>query len=286
MRKEQEQDNTSGQTPVPDRAFTHGGVFHADDVFSAALLKYLNPQIRIVRGMQVPKEEGWLVFDIGGGAFDHHQADRRYRKDGTPYAAFGLLWEAFGTRILCREDAEKFDREFVRKLDESDNTGTPHEIAAVIHDFNPTWEENMEEQDGIFSELVDMAVRILDRRFCHLRADRAAYEQVRAQIQKQPGKILCLEHALPWKEAVAGTDVLYVIYPSLRGGYSIQAAPVRPGSMELKKPFPKSWRGKRREELTAVTGIQTISFCHQSGFLCAADTKEDAEKTARLAAML
>jgi len=32
---------------LPDLAFTHGGRFHADDVFSAALLKMLHPDIRI-----------------------------------------------------------------------------------------------------------------------------------------------------------------------------------------------------------------------------------------------
>lgn len=31
-------------------AFTHSGKFHADDVFSAALLLYLNPEITITRG--------------------------------------------------------------------------------------------------------------------------------------------------------------------------------------------------------------------------------------------
>ena len=274
------------QRIIPDRAFTHGGVFHADDVFSAALLRCLNPQIQIERGMRVPEDYPGLVFDIGGGRFDHHQADARCREDGTPYAAFGLLWEAFGERILCGEDAKKFDREFVRRLDESDNTGVPHEIAAMIHDFNPTWQESVEEQERMFSEAVDLAVKILKRRFCHMRANWEAYEQVRAQLREQPGQILYLEHALPWKEAVAGTEVLYVIYPSLRGGYSIQAAPVSAGSIELKKPFPEEWRGKKREELSALTGIQTFGFCHQSGFLCAADTKEDAEKVAGAAVRL
>lgn len=33
-------------------AFTHSGKFHADDVFSAALLLYLNPEIQIIRGNQ------------------------------------------------------------------------------------------------------------------------------------------------------------------------------------------------------------------------------------------
>ena len=30
-----------------DKAFTHGGIFHADDVFSAALLRMMNPDIFI-----------------------------------------------------------------------------------------------------------------------------------------------------------------------------------------------------------------------------------------------
>ena len=35
------------------KAFTHGGKFHSDDVFSAALLLYLNPEIQISRGNRV-----------------------------------------------------------------------------------------------------------------------------------------------------------------------------------------------------------------------------------------
>ena len=35
-------------------AFTHSGKFHADDVFSAALLLHFNPQLTIQRGNRVP----------------------------------------------------------------------------------------------------------------------------------------------------------------------------------------------------------------------------------------
>ena len=55
------------------RAFTHGGKFHADDVFSAALLFYINPKITILRGNRVPDDFDGIVFDIGRGAYDHHQ---------------------------------------------------------------------------------------------------------------------------------------------------------------------------------------------------------------------
>ena len=51
-------------------AFTHGGKFHADDVFSAALLLYLNPEIQIERGNQVPENYEGIVFDVGRGAYE------------------------------------------------------------------------------------------------------------------------------------------------------------------------------------------------------------------------
>ena len=46
-------------------AFTHGGKFHADDVFSSALLLYINPEISITRGNSVPDDFTGIVFDIG-----------------------------------------------------------------------------------------------------------------------------------------------------------------------------------------------------------------------------
>ena len=33
---------------VPDHGFTHGAKFHADDLFSTALLRLLNPSIELV----------------------------------------------------------------------------------------------------------------------------------------------------------------------------------------------------------------------------------------------
>lgn len=103
--------------------FTHGGVFHADDVFATALLKILNPDIKILRGFSVPEGFMGIVYDIGGGKYDHHQRGSRVRENGIPYAAFGLLWERFGQELLCEDDAEQFDESFVQPIDRSDNTG-------------------------------------------------------------------------------------------------------------------------------------------------------------------
>ena len=55
-------------------AFTHGGKFHADDVFSAALLLHFNPQLTIQRGNRVPEDFAGIVFDIGRGEYDRKTA--------------------------------------------------------------------------------------------------------------------------------------------------------------------------------------------------------------------
>ena len=94
-------------------AFTHSGKFHADDVFSSALLLYLNPEIRLTRGNKVPEDFDGIVFDIGRGRYDHHQKDSSIRENGIPYAAFGLLWEELGAEILGEDLAQKFDESFV-----------------------------------------------------------------------------------------------------------------------------------------------------------------------------
>ena len=145
-------------------AFTHGGKFHADDVFSAALLRYFNPDITIERGNRVPEDYKGIVFDIGRGRYDHHQRDSRIRENGVPYAAFGLLWEGLGAEILGEELALKFDEDFVQPLDLNDNTGEKNELATLIGQFNPVWDDHRGSDEGFF-QAVQVAGMILKNKF-------------------------------------------------------------------------------------------------------------------------
>ncbi len=261
--------------------FTHGGIFHADDVFATALLRILDPEIKIARGPVVPDGQKGIVYDIGGGSFDHHQKDRRIRENGVPYAAFGLLWERFGEEILCREDAERFDREFVQQIDQADNTGGPNLLSLTIADRNLTWQEDPMMAEHAFEEAVGYAKEILGCRFRQIRAARSAYEIVCEKAENCEDGILYLEYAMPWKGALKGRDILYVIYPSMRGGYNIQAVPTDEDEMKPKIPFPEKWRGMSQKELQRLTGIGSLIFCHMAGFLGVTGTLEDAYQVAR-----
>lgn len=265
-------------------AFTHGGIFHADDVFATALLKILNPNIQVTRGNQIPEDFKGIVYDIGGGEFDHHQKEKRIRKNGVPYAAFGLLWEKYGEEILGKEAAEKFDTDFIQPLDQSDNTGESNILAQIISDKNTTWKETEKDITVEFEKAVEFAKEILENRFRQILAKQEAYEIVRQEALRCKTQILYLEKSMPWKEAVKGLDILYVIYKSQRGGYCVQAVPLEENKGKLlKKPFPSIWCGAAEEELQKITGISTFRFCHAGGFLSAADTLEDAVTIAELA---
>ena len=49
---------------IPAKGFTHGGKFHADDVFSTALLQILRPDIQVTRGFVVPDDFDGIVYAV------------------------------------------------------------------------------------------------------------------------------------------------------------------------------------------------------------------------------
>lgn len=273
------------------KAFTHSGKFHADDVFSSALLLYLNPQITITRGNRVPEGYDGIVFDIGRGRYDHHQRDSRVRENGVPYAAFGLLWEELGGEILGGTLAQRFDEEFVQPLDNNDNTGEKNELASLIGNFNPVWDET-EAADGLteeerarglsvgFLRAVQVAGMVLENKFARYRADARADEkidQVLAMQETQGGdaRILVLPEFVPCQKRLKETDTAFVIFPSNRGGYCIQPQK-KPDSMNYKCSFPKRWLWLENEELQEATGLASAGFCHKGGFLMTVGDEADA----------
>ena len=237
------------------KAFTHSGKFHADDVFSSALLLYLNPQITITRGNQVPEGYDGIVFDIGRGQYDHHQRDSRVRENGVPYAAFGLLWEELGGEILGGTLAQRFDEEFVQPLDKNDNTGEKNELASLIGNFNPVWDET-EAADGVteeerdrglsvgFLRAVQVAGMVLENKFARYRADARADE-----------KIDCHAGDTGWGCAYSGAAGICSVSEEAEGdGYSVCYFPVESwrilypateetGFHELQMQFSKAMAG-------------------------------------------
>ncbi len=268
---------------IPNKAFTHAGRFHADDVFSAALLKILNPNIVIKRGFKVPSNYDGIVFDIGDGEFDHHAKNSPVRENKVPYAAFGLLWKKYGEELLPKEQAQRVDYHFIQPLDLDDNTGSGNQLAQLISAYNPAWDSD-EDIEDCFNRAVKTATELLSLKIEGLQAINRAENYVNEALKNMKNGIVVLEKYAPWKQQlIPDSKAEFVIYPSQRGGFCAQAVPVSFSSNALKISFPAEWAGMQEHELKAISNLETLRFCHVGRFLVTTQTKEDAVEACILA---
>ncbi len=260
---------------IPKHALTHAGTFHADDVFSAALLKIVRPDVEISRAYTVPPDFDGLVFDVGFGAFDHHQKKAPVRPNGVPYAAFGLLWRALGAGLIGEKEAQRFDESFVQPIDLDDNTGCGNQLSVVIAAYNPWWDGG-ESPDECFARAVALAKDMLERKLETIRSVQRAAREVTTALEGMQRRIVRLKRFAPWKQQLIPSKARFVVYPSPRGGWAAQTVPAAFGSPAPKTPFPEEWAGADAADLPAISGIETLRFCHTGRFIISTGTEEDA----------
>lgn len=279
---------TNMKTFTYKRGITHAGVFHADDVFSAALLRMMYPAISFERVQKVPADvpEDTIVFDIGFGKYDHHQKDAKVRDNGIKYAAFGLLWQDFGKFFVSEENVSVFDANFVQSIDATDNGGEMNAMYQAVASFNPNWDDNFQDMDDAFYDAVDFAEDILHREILRMKSVDQANDAVRKaylsseklssdpEDNASPGDIVVLKNYMPWQNVLCPLNTKFVIFPSARGGYSSQAVPYIAGGRDLKVPFPEEWAGAPRETLQAV--VPGMTFCHPGRFLISTEDLDSA----------
>ncbi|HEY1037179.1 MAG TPA: MYG1 family protein [Candidatus Paceibacterota bacterium] len=300
-------------TPKPQKVTvaTHGANYHADDLFAVAALslyfKKKNIAWRLLRTLdQAVLDKADYVMDIGSvhderkNRFDHHQeGGAGVRDSGIPYAAFGLVWKKFGKAVAGSEEvAEYVDGRLIAPLDASDNgvdTFEPifEKVSPVtIEDYigdECILEKNKpkEEQDfdASFKRLIPFAERVIllhiEKGVSRMKADRAIKK---AYNKSEDKRIVVSETFYPF-DFEEYPEVLFYVYKDLRGNWSAKTIKKSPGSYESRFSFPKEWWGKRDEELSAASGVSGAIFCHNSGFLAVAETKNGALELARKALM-
>lgn len=285
----------------------HSGTFHADDVFSIAVLKALYPAATVVRTRDEASIEVadfavdvGSVFDPSAGRFDHHQPEFvRMRDDGSAYASAGLVWETHGVEYILKQlgggvhngdhivAAKKaIDEQFVRYLDRID-CGQEVECpglfgtTALVDQFNPTTAETAVARsqgpehvarllDARFADAVTWMAALLPRLVQQALAQETALDVLRQAPTVEDGKVLVLDQpGLDWTEFVCNKlpNVLYVAYPTNSGVYHVQCARVNPKTFDARKDLPSEWAGLRDAELAQVTGVPDAVFCHKGRFV-------------------
>lgn len=255
---------------------THPATFHADDVFATALLQIVDPDFPVRRGTPDQAGPTTLVFDQGNTEFDHHGTNTPRRKNGVPYSSFGLLWSKLGSKLVHPHDANLIDEQLVQPIDTVDDEGGFNMVSTMIVDIQAAYDT----PDEAFPHAVEFAKGILQRRINNLNKTREGAKLVTKEIKRQnKPSVLVLDKWIPgWWRATSRSSVAYCVFPSERGGWAAQAVSDNNGRTIC--PFPAEWRGKFDEDLQKVSEVTDSTFCHKSGFIAVAKSKEGATELA------
>jgi uncharacterized UPF0160 family protein len=284
------------------RIGTHDGKFHADEVMATAILKEIfiteltrTRNKKILDGLDI-------IYDVNGGELDHHGIDKVLREDGIPFSSCGLVWNKFGRDVLRFKDEalneqeidEVFnfiDRSLLEGIDALDNgiwIDKPEiplmNISSIISGFNPLWNEENNENEH-FNKAVEFATSILNNKInFKISVLKAKEKVVKAYETRQIPEVVVFDTYCPYIEALKEVDkseeILFVIFKS-KNKYMLQT--VRGKDKEDRKKLPKTWLGKRDEELAEVTGVSDAVFCHTGRFIAAAASLEGTKKLAQIA---
>lgn len=288
---------------------THNVKFHTDDVFAVAtlLIKYPGSEVARTRDEELIKTAD-IVVDVGGvydpekNLFDHHQpGGAGVRESGVPYASFGLVWKKFGEELCgSKEVAERIDFRIIQTIDAGDVgmdlfTSSipqlhPYSIIGLTDLFRPTWQEG-EDYDGSFRRAVSWAQGVLERIIKIEKDNKIAQEIIVKAYNNSINKnLIIVDSEIPLgREIVNGVlsnypePIYAVLFRKDHQSWQLLAINKDSSTYTCRKYLPESWRSKSGEELEKATGVPGSIFCHSSGFMCVAKTKEGALELAQIA---
>lgn len=293
---------------------THSGSFHADDVFSASVMRRLAPHATLTRtrdpDVLIPavQDPHVVVFDVGDAYdpamnnFDHHQRSFDVsRESGLPLASIGLIWMRYGesyVESVLRElglfestthiarIVERVTQRVILALDAADcgqlsGGGVWRKDEAVeLHTID------LSSLVGLYHPTPDASPQAYDAAF--ERAMVVAQTVLSSSTQRahayfaaadsveaaDDGGPLLIFDTFCPWYAHAKDHHLFVVSPS-KSGKGWMVETVQ-DDFVARCPLPKAWAGHRDEALQEVSGIGDAIFCHRAQFIGAAQSKEGA----------
>jgi uncharacterized UPF0160 family protein len=289
----------------------HCGSFHADDVFAvAALSLWLDQQgerYKIIRTRDKDTiDVADYVIDVGleydhdRQRYDHHQTEGAGRhSNGIPYASFGLIWKHYGFEISGNncDVWSDINVSLVQPIDAGDNGVdvcllNDYGVKPIIVQNILHWLTCDKDNDRAFKQAFAWARKILKNVLSEkVRAHRAIAAIIKEFEHSDDTALLVLEgdysRQLIWQALMPkeeAKNLLYAVYSSGDdSSWNVVAMRSRLDSFDSRKPLPEEWRGLDEKDFQRVSGVADAIFCHRSGFLAAARSREGAVTLAKRA---
>ena len=296
---------------------THNGTFHEDELVAIAILFLLkgSDKVWVVR----TRDEKILnkcdiCVDVGGGTFDHHMSGfNLQRSNGIKYASAGLVWNVFGKELIksfqsqyfsgyeinLRSVFETFDREVISIVDCVDN-GIPYDgvnLFSFVPAYRPLWfQTSSNEFNEQFRKALVVTLSVLKEQLIACMAKVLSnkilwdnwmdYDLFHDWILEIPSQ------TIDWVDTIIDFNnstpcdfarVNFVMFPYPNGGWAAQCVPPsHEDKFGQRIPFPRAWAG-HTNDLPAITGVATATFCHNGCFFVRAKDKDDVTRLCLIA---
>ena len=169
-------------------------------------------------------------------------------------------------------------------------------LASRIGRLNPAWNAEDQDPNPRFIKAMGMGeTEFYDQVYSKFMISRPAFNIVKEAFDSREefhksGELVYFKQFCPWKSHLYKLEednkikglIKFVFFQSMDGMYRVQAVSAEATSFENRISLHEDWRGKRGEELKKASGLESICFCHHSGFIGGAKTFEDAIKMAEL----
>lgn len=256
----------------------HGGVFHADDVLAVTLAHHLHETVIVDRVFSVNDETSYdYIIDVGRKydgikCFDHHQEIEPLDEGVLPCGA-----SLYAKSVLNKQLYNSLYERVIRPVCVQDNGQSdltekyPNNTFGWVHYMNPTWDSD-KNPDEAFKCAVVTALPILEAVIAKIGAESAAADLVESAPTLEKGAIVVLPQYAPWQNTVIPREeARFVIHPSNRGGFMLNAVPP-----SLDEMF------KQRISISWVDAPEGCTFTHKAQFCASFDTQEHAIAAARM----
>lgn len=255
-----------------------------------------------------------IVYDIGKIydpkklRFDHHQkGGAGTHENGVQYAAFGLVWKHFGpdvcsvhyhtvtgkkaTKAQTQKLFEIVEKRMVTHIDGMDNGQMTYlqtfedavpltidnyfemcKVAISSQDSDITKTNKAYEKE--FFKLVTLIEGVLQNVLTYaVYKERDESQAVKIYTKAKDKRIIICDRFYYFNFTKL-PEPLVIVYPNPRGGWGAKNVRKDETAYDARFYFPEAWRGLTDAELEKVSGIDGAEFCHNSGFLITANTKE------------
>jgi len=289
------------------KVITHSQQFHIDEVMAIALLDlyFLNENYSIIRANRkdILIDESKLndkcfVIDVGFEYnpellnFDHHQnSNDLCWNDGLPYSSCGLVWQWLKSKSLSNfipnDVIIVMEEKLIRKIDKHDNGIELWDDGNFISIYNRKTDDS-KIQDIQFLKAVNAAKDYIENIVIDIKNNIKADQTILKYIKNSDNieDIVIFNSNVP-NGAVRVSELTpkeLVIIPRTKHSWTIQSVPENSKDIfSIKCPSPISWRGLSDEELSNVSGIANMIFCHKNGYVTMVNgSLDDALKVARI----